>query len=438
MHVPIFPYCFLSERVVKSLEGVLKREAGMEEQIPKLREDIEIIPTFHKKQRAIIVRDSLGLIKEPLLLYGEVLSFIALIDGKRNIRDIQLDLIRERNGVFVTSEEVEKILSELDSIFLLDSERYRQEKKRIISSYSLLKLRTAFHAGRSYPKEPEKLRALLDSFFSNEEELRLPEKGKEVAALIAPHIDLEIAKKVYAKAYQTIKNSNPERVILLGTGHNIYGSFLSLTEKEFETPFGRVRTDKDWVRKLRRAGGKMVADDDLAHQSEHSLEFQLIFLQHLFESEFFLIPILCGAFDKILEKVSRPREVPEIKKFLEELQICFEELDSGSLIVAGVDFSHIGPKFGHNQKASSMLLEAKNHDKLLIDSICNGDIEGFWSELKRVHNTYNVCGLSPLACLLEIQPGAKGSLLAYDFWQEDSTQSAVSFAAVAIERKEHF
>lgn len=411
---------------------------SMEMPIPRLRKDIEIIPTLYEGQKAFVVRDALGLIREPLLLRGELLTFISLVDGQKNIRDIQLDLIRQKRGSFISSEEVEKILSELDSFFLLDSERYRQEKKKIIASYSLLPLRSAYHAGRSYPSEPDKLRAMLDSFFSVKEEISLPFEGKKISALIAPHIDLEAGKKVYAKAYQALEKFQPKRVILLGTGHNLYGAFFSLTEKDFETPLGVVKAEKDWVSRLKEAGGKLVSSDDIAHRSEHSLEFQLLFLQYLFGSEFSLIPVLCGSFDETLDKVSRPREVPGMEEFLEELKLCIEETDSGSLIVAGVDLSHIGPKFGHDQRATSLLIEAKKHDKILLEALCKGDIKEFWSESRKVKNRYNVCGFSTLACLLEIQRGGKGYLLDYDFWLQDATQSAVSFAAVIMERGEHF
>lgn len=405
--------------------------------IPRLRKDIEIIPTLHEGQKAIVVRDTLGLIREPIMLHGELLTFVSLIDGRKNIRDIQLDLIRYKGGTFVSLEEVENILSELDSIFLLDSEHYCQEKKKIVASYSLLPLRSAYHAGRSYPSEPDKLRAMLDSFFTEKKEISLPFEGKKISALIAPHIDLEAGKKVYVSAYRALEKCQPKRVILLGTGHYLYGAFFSLTEKDFETPLGLVKTEKDWVRRLRKEGGKLVSSDDITHRSEHSLEFQLIFLQYMFGSDFSIIPILCGSFDKILDELSRPREIRGMEKFLEELRICAEEMNSEGLIVAGVDLSHIGPKFGHDQRATSLLFEAKTHDKLLLDALCKGDIEEFWSEAKKVKNRYNVCGLSTLASLMEIQSVGKGYLLDYDFWLQEATQSAVTFAAVIMEKEEY-
>lgn len=427
-------YCFLKESIVKNWVEVSKKGSELESIIPRLRKDIKITPTLYEGQRAFVVRDDLGLIREPLLLYGELLSFLSLVDGHKNISDIQLDLIRLRGGSFVSSEEVKKVLFELNSLFMLDSERYRQEKKKIIDSYAQVPVRSAFHSGRSYPNDPDEIRKMLDSFLSEQEEISIPFEDERIAALVAPHIDLKVGKKIYAKAYQAIRKCDPDRVILLGTGHNLYGSLFSLTEKDFETPFGLVKTDKEWVKRLRKKGKDLISPSDVAHRSEHSLEFQLLFLQYLFGSEFSLLPVLCGTFDKSLETASRPREMPKMEKFLGELKLCSEEKNSRNLIVAGVDLSHIGPKFGHTQRASTLLFEAKNHDKILLDALCKGNIEEFWAESSKVKNKYNVCGLSALACLLEIQDGQKGYLLDYDFWQEEQTQSAVSFAALIIER----
>jgi hypothetical protein len=116
--------------------------------------------------------------------------------------------------------------------------------------------------------------------------------------------------------------------------------------------------------------------------------------------------------------------------FLAALKELIGDWNEDTLVVAGVDFSHIGPKFGHSQRAASLLFEAKRHDKLLIEACTKDDVEAFWAELRRVKDYYNVCGFSSLACLLEILPQTQGTLLDYEFWHEEPTQSAVSFAAI--------
>jgi len=407
----------------------------MEGAIPRLRADLEIISTYYHGERALLIKDSLGLIHDPVILQGEALNLLGLIDGKRNIRDIQLEIIRQRGGIFVSSESIEKLLSELEAAFLLEGENYSQAKDKLITEYSLLEKRLPSHAGLSYPAGREELSEYLNSLLSLGEEQSPALESKKISALIAPHIDLEAGKRVYAKAYQAIKNSSPKKVFLLGTGHHLMESYFSLTEKDFETPLGRVKTDRDLVRKLKRAGGKATSSHDIAHYKEHSLEFELIFLQHLFGNSFSLVPCLCGSLEKELERVSRPAEIPEVDSFLRTLKDDLKAHGSKTLVVAGVDFSHIGPKFGHSQRASSLLLDAKKHDRLLIEAISKGDVEAFWLESRKVKDRYNVCGFSTLASLLEIFPGAQGYLLDYEFWREEPTQSAVSFAAIALESK---
>ncbi len=176
----------------------------------------------------------------------------------------------------------------------------------------------------------------------------------------------------------------------------------------------------------------MIASHDIDHKNEHSLEFQILFLQHLLEKDFKLMPILCGSFHKVLHRFSRPGEIPRMPVFIDELRAFLGEGKDSVLVVAGVDFSHIGPKFGHRHAASSMLLEAREHDRSLLEAISRGDVTAFWAEAQRVNNRYNVCGFSAIALLLELFSGRDGHLLGYDFWMEDATQSAVSFAALAF------
>ena len=103
--------------------------------------------------------------------------------------------------------------------------------------------------------------------------------------------------------------------------------------------------------------------------------------------------------------------------------------DEKTIVVAGVDFSHVGPKFGHDVPASFITGESQKHDRQLLDFLCTGNADGLWEESEKVQDRYNVCGFSALACLLEIIPPSRGTLLAYETYREEPTKSAVSFAA---------
>ena len=208
----------------------------MKDIVPKLRIDLEIIPTDYQGQNAFVVKDTLGLINKPVLLYGDILEFVTLIDGRRNVRDIQLELIRHREGMLVSSEEVNQILVELDYLFLLDSDQYRQERDRIISDFADLEVRSAALAGRAYPDSLGALQAYLESLFQQGSNTINRPEGKRIVALVAPHIDLSVGKDVYAKTYGFIRELSPKNIILFGTGHSILDHLISITEKDYD-PF---------------------------------------------------------------------------------------------------------------------------------------------------------------------------------------------------------
>jgi len=395
---------------------------------------LDLIPTSYQGEQALLVRDSVGIISEPILLRGDGLRILGLIDGKRRLEEIQLGLVRLSGGVFVSLDEIKAALDQLDRAFLLDSRRYRKEKERLEKEYRALRVRTAVLAGKSYPENPEELRSHLASILEGEESPATPSPDG-VRALVAPHIDLEVGRKVYARAYRSLPQKLPGRVLLLGTGHSLQDALVSLTVKDFVTPLGTVRTDRVWVDRLLRAGAGVVAESDIHHRREHSLEFQLLFLQALYGNSFSLVPVLCGSFHDFLPRVSRASEIPGMRALLDELKECAEDRACPTLVVAGVDFSHVGPKFGHRSPASFLLPEVMAFDRSLIGLLCRGDKEGFWSRIREVEDRYHVCGFSTLAVLLEMLSDQKGRLLGYDVWMEEATRSAVSFAALAFSRR---
>ena len=400
--------------------------------IPRLRADLEFIPVQYQGKPVWIVRDSLGLISKSLVLPEETIAVLSLIDGKKSVRDLQLQLIRLNNGDFIGSDVVSNLLANIDSSFLLESDFYRQEKEKIVKDFVQEKIRKPYLAGKSYPNSEKELRDYLDSFFSSLEKKKSGGMAEKVRALISPHIDLEIGKRVYVEAYSAVQGMNPKKILLLGVGHSLDDHLLSLTDKDFDTPFGTVYSDKNYIELLQKTGKEIIATDDFAHRSEHSIEFQLIFLQYLFGNSFSIIPVLFGSFHKLLSFFSRPSDIPYLKDCLYVLKNLWEKESTETLIVAGVDLSHIGPKFGHVQSAAAMLAETESQDKCLMDAICRNDVKGFWEQTQKNGGRFNVCGFSALSCLLEILENARGEVLGYDTWQEEVTRSAVSFAAMAL------
>lgn len=403
----------------------------MHEEHPTIRMDLEFFPLEHNGKHFVLIRDHLGLVQEGKAVEVPLYRFMALLNGGRTIRDLQMELMHQMGGVLVGTEEIQKLLALLDDSFLLNSERYRKARDRIIDDFAGKPTRPSSHAGQAYPDRPPELRKRLEEILDTRPAAALPDG--EVVALVCPHIDLSVGSPVYGTAYQMVQGVETSRVVILGVGHQMGRGLFCLTEKDFETPLGVVECDREMVARLREAGGDNIAENDFPHRSEHSIEFQLIFLQHRLAGDSFrIIPILCGFLDGFLgADFGRKRYLDKVGPLLETLRALLQG-DRNTLLVAGVDLSHVGHKFGDRLPARHLESRATAHDRALLQALSERDADRFWEESRRVGDEYHVCGFSALACLLEILPPCKGHILDYRTWHEAATNSAVSFGAVAF------
>ncbi|MBW1669870.1 MAG: AmmeMemoRadiSam system protein B [Deltaproteobacteria bacterium] len=403
----------------------------MNETVPIVRKDLQFIPVQQDGHQLIFIQDHLGLAPEGRPISLPLYRVMALLDGTSTISDLQMELMRQKGGTLVGKDEVKNLLVLLDESFLLDSERFKKARDEIVANFALKKIRPCSHCGRAYPDDPTELKKMLDEILASQQPV--PEPEGKIVALIAPHIDLSVGYQVYSSAYQMLNYMAPSRIILLGVGHNMVEDFFCLTDKDFQTPQGIVKNEPSVIRKLRATGGEIISDSDFAHRSEHSIEFQTIFLHHLLEGkDFTIIPILCGFCQSNLNEYSRSAYLEKAGPFLQELKQAIMEPDKATLVVAGVDFSHTGPKFGHEMPARSLERRSTAHDQNLLKHLSQLDAELFWEESRSVRDQYNVCGFSALACLLEVLPRCHGDILNYQIWHDEATGSAVSFSSVVF------
>jgi AmmeMemoRadiSam system protein B len=401
------------------------------ETAPRIRKDLEFIPVQHEGQQLILIRDHLGLVQEGKAVALPLYQFMTLLDGTRTTRDLQMALMRQKGGVLVGMDEVESLLAGLEASYVLETEAFKRAKDKIISDFSSEKVRPCSHCGLTYPADPSELRDRLGGILAGEAPVSEP-AGK-IRALVSPHIDLSVGQRVYASAYQMLKHKTFSRVVVLGVGHTLANDLFCLTDKDFQTPLGVIEAERSLVRELREVGGDILATNDFAHRAEHSIEFQLIFLQHLLKGvSFTLIPILCGFLQSCLPEYTRKAYLERTAPFLDLLSEILQDPEHETLLVAGIDFSHVGPKFGHDMPGEYLKGQSEAHDKKLLQHLSLMDPELFWEESMNVKDQFNVCGFSALACLLEILPPCKGQILDYERWHEEPTRSAVGFAAVVF------
>ncbi|MFD2176840.1 AmmeMemoRadiSam system protein B [Veronia pacifica] len=149
-----------------------------------------------------------------------------------------------------------------------------------------MNIRSPAVAGRFYHDSPQQLDHQLSQWLTAIPDV-LPLK-----ALIVPHAGYVFSGKVAAEAYQYLKATADqfERVVLVGPSHHFGFNGVAVPEADyFATPLGNVSIDKEHVEALSQH--PMVQVSDHMHDSEHSLEVQIPFLQCCLK-HFTLLPIV--------------------------------------------------------------------------------------------------------------------------------------------------
>lgn len=151
------------------------------------------------------------------------------------------------------------------------------------------RIRPAAVAGLFYPADPAQLHNDVQSMLSTPEQSAPTPK-----ALIVPHAGYIYSGPIAASAFVQLKRVKQriKRVVLLGPCHRVPLKGLATTSADyFETPLGSVKIDREAINQINAL--PQVAEFDLTHQQEHSLEVQLPFLQEMLE-DFSLVPLVVG------------------------------------------------------------------------------------------------------------------------------------------------
>jgi AmmeMemoRadiSam system protein B len=141
-------------------------------------------------------------------------------------------------------------------------------------------VRRAAVAGTWYPDEPalliEELEACLAGVTPQLDPLDPPPR-----AIVVPHAGLKYSGPVAAFAYHAARVLRPSAVVLIGPSHFVPFDGVSIWPAgTWETPLGAVSVDEELARAIQTSSGE-IAEVEVAHAREHSLEMQLPFLAHL-------------------------------------------------------------------------------------------------------------------------------------------------------------
>jgi AmmeMemoRadiSam system protein B len=405
---------------------------------PKLRY-INAFPVEQEGQNLICIQDPAGFCEKVFFVSYPLFTLMAFFDGQHSIRDIQVEYMR-RYGELLYKENILALINELDNHLLLESERFEAHRKKLENEFRQLTYRPAALAGKSYEADPVRLENQLLSFFTSPEGPGpIPETkpSRTLKGVIAPHVDLRNGGPCFAWAYQEIQAcSEADLFIIFGTAHNPTRGFFTLTTKDFETPLGIVETDKEFIQELEKKYPYDLYQDELNHKTEHSVEFQVVFLRYLYRNRrpIKILPILCGSLHELIVTGVNPMTVPEVKDFIQALREVITARSSKVCMIAGADLSHIGPRYGDPEAPSQAFRKyIAREDLSMLQQVEQLNLEGFFQSIHKDHNKRRVCGVAPIYALLASLDASQGKLLKYDQTIIDPvTQSVVSFASMSF------
>ena len=257
-------------------------------------------------------------------------------------------------------------------------------------------------AGSFYPANAKALKEELNQFFG--EVVPNTREDSSVAALIVPHAGYLFSGKVAASGYARLPaGKSYQHVFIIGVSHRVRFSGVSVyPHGSYITPLGKVAVDTALAQKL-IADNPFIHFIPRAHQSEHSIEVQLPFLQVHLKKGFRIVPILTGD--------SNPATT---RKLAAALSPYF---NGKNLVIVSTDFSHYPPQAiaqkADRETAAAILSGKPEQLKKICQKVAPNPPENLLTRM---------CGESGVLTLMEMVSGKPE----YQYHQIDYENSAAS------------
>ena len=412
---------------------------------PKLRA-VEVFPVQQEAQTLVYLKDPENF-AQPLGISPAGYFIISYFDGEHSLVDIQ-EAYCKQFGTLLLTNELQRFIDLLDHHYYLQTARFLVHRNGIVEEFKRQPRRAPAHMGSVYRQDAGELKLQLDGYFASPRGPGLPSLDTQTVmpkAIVAPHIDFHRGGPAYAWAYKGLAESEgADLYVLLGTSHCGGENPFILTFKDFDTPLGPVETDKEFTRRLQESCREDLLTDEFLHRSEHSLEFQVLFLKYIAqrkaelkgqrEKPFKIIPILVSSFHSMVLSQSPPEKHPAVETFIKVLQDLVAQESRQICFVAGVDLAHVGKQFGDLEPITPDFLKwVETEDRVLIDRLAALDAPGFFGEIAKDQDKRRICGFSPLYSLIQLLDGSHGRTLKYDQAFTPETGSAVTFTSMIFE-----
>jgi len=410
--------------------------------LPKLR-PVEAFPIEHGGQRVFMVHDPTGLADGPITVSPPAMYILLTLDGRKDLDDIR-EAFAQQFGQEVPEQQLEDLVSQLDAAHYLDSEAFAEHYRALVEAYRNGTARvcrdlSAYGIEESIPSGDGEvgaaLKAVIGQMLGACQASVVGGNGRRLVGLIAPHLDYARGAPCYADAYGVLAAAKPTgRVVILGTNHFGRATSVVATSKDFQTPLGTTRTDRAFLDALAARCGADLTAHEFDHVREHSVELQVMILQHLWGAgNFEIVPALCH--DPCGPTGTAPYDGQgvDLRQFAEALGELIRADDTPTLIVAGADLSHVGRRFGDDRELTPKFLsDVERKDRGAVDEVVAGRGDEFVRALAARDNSTRVCSAGCIYALRTALDGAQGELLRYHQAVDEPSGTCVTCCAAAF------
>jgi AmmeMemoRadiSam system protein B len=250
-----------------------------------------------------------------------------------------------------------------------------------------------------------------------------------VVSGIVPHAGWTFSGLLAVMVFSAVKqrHENVDTFVIFGAAHGYFGLPAVYDKGSWVTPLGEAAIDEDLAEAILNSNAA-VSDPD-AHDSEHSIEVQVPFIQHLFPDA------------KILPIVVPPsREAVSLGEAVGG--IVAGEKNKKIVCIGSTDLTHYGPRYGFmpmGTGAKALRWASEVNDKKFIDLALKLDAMGL---LTSAAENLNACGGGAAAAAVAAAKKlgkTKGVLLAHTNSNEvmikkmgTSSTEAVGYAAIVF------
>ncbi len=372
----------------------------------------------------VVLFDPFRIATQQLVLSPVAVGIANRLDGKSTVPDLAA-------AAGCPVDAVQQLVDALDTALFLDSPT--------LHDYLTGPERQPTCIG-CYPAEPEAIRTTLDRLFTAPGGPGMPGPMRRdlppVRAVLAPHMDFARGGVTYGWAFKELAERTDARLfVVIATSHYSPERF-TLTHQHFRTPLGVVETDQRAVEFLANEYGDGLFRDRFAHYPEHSIELEVVMLQHALagRGDFRIVPLLCGSYADRVDSRADPADAADVARMADALRKLEAEAGEPVCYLISGDLAHIGPKFRDPVPLDDARLAAsRKQDERLLHTLTAADPAAYFGVIAEEDDERNICGLPPTWLTLAVAKPGKGRVLHYQQFIDPERNESVSFAAAVFD-----